>query len=87
MVWLTRMFRADIPQELIERIREIKEAKPMLTELAERIERKAKKQGKLEGKLEDARVMHADGLAIDQIIKYTGLSRELVEKNILGTGH
>lgn len=59
----------------------------MLTELAERIERKAKKQGKLEGKLEDAKVMHDDGVAIEQIMKYTGLSRELVEKNLLGPGH
>jgi hypothetical protein len=40
-VWLTRMFKADIPQELVERIRDIKEAKSMLSELAERIERKA----------------------------------------------
>jgi predicted transposase/invertase (TIGR01784 family) len=86
-VWLTRMFRSDIPPEVIERIRDIKEAKSMLTELAERIERKAEKKGKLEGKLEDARMMHDDGVAIEQIMKYTGLSRVLVEKNLLGTGH
>jgi len=59
----------------------------MLTELAERIERKAEKKGKLEGKLEDARMMHDDGVAIEQIMKYTGLSRVLVEKNLLDTGH
>jgi len=35
-----------------------------------------REQGKLEGKLEDARIMLTDGLAIEKIAFYTGLSND-----------
>jgi predicted transposase/invertase (TIGR01784 family) len=80
-VWLTSVFRADVPPESIERIRDIKEARSMLTELAERIERKGKREGKLEGKLEAARLMLSDGLSVEQVMKYTGLDMEVILEN------
>jgi hypothetical protein len=85
MVWLTSLFRAAVPPAAIERIRDIKEATSMLTELAERIKREGKLEGKKEGKLETARRMQADGLSIAQICKYTGLSRKVVLASLLAT--
>jgi len=37
-------------------------------------------EGKIEGKLEDAQLMLADGLTVEQVIKYTGLCRDDLEK-------
>lgn len=39
-----------------------------------------KQEGLLEGKLEDARLMLADGLPVEQVLKYTGLERSQLEK-------
>ena len=41
--------------------------------------RKAKDEGKIEGKIEIARNMMADGEAIEKIVRYTGLTRERIE--------
>ena len=75
-LWLKKMFRASVSEEQIEKINNIKEAKSMITLLAEKIEKK----GKIEGKIEDAKVMLQDGFTIEQVMKYTGLSREDVIK-------
>ena len=40
----------------------------------------AEKKGKIQGKLEDARNMLKDGLKINHIAKYTGLSIEEIKK-------
>ena len=48
----------------------------MLTKLADEI----RKEGKIEGKIEDAINMKNDGLDIHLISKYTGLSIEEIEK-------
>ena len=41
---------------------------------------KGKVEGKIEGKIEDALNMLADGLSIEKIVKYTGLTRAQIEK-------
>ena len=41
----------------------------------------AKKEGIKEGKLEAAKTMLKDGFTIEQVMKYTGLSKEEIEKN------
>jgi len=38
-------------------------------------------EGKFEGKIETAREMMKDGLSIEKIIRYTGLTKEQIEKN------
>ena len=50
--WLKKMFRSEMKSEEIDKIRDIQEAKSMLTQLAEKIEQKGIEKGKLEGKLE-----------------------------------
>jgi predicted transposase/invertase (TIGR01784 family) len=42
------------------------------------------REGKREGKLEDAKNMLADGLPPEQIIRYTGLSPEQIESLRIG---
>ena len=87
-VWLKNMFRADITDEQIGKITNIKEAKSMLTVLAERIEKKGKIEGKLEGKIEgklegkieNAKKMLVKGYSIEDIADITGLSIEQIEK-------
>jgi len=74
--WFTRMFRADIEQKEIDKIKDITETKSMLTLLAEEI----RKEGKIEGKIEDAKNMKNDGLDFSLISKYTGLTLEEIEK-------
>lgn len=41
--------------------------------------RKAKDEGKIEGKIEIARNMKTDGEPIEKIVRYTGLTRERIE--------
>lgn len=41
--------------------------------------RKAKDEGKIEGKVETARNMIADGEPIEKIVRYTGLTKESIE--------
>ena len=41
--------------------------------------RKAKDEGKIEGKIEIARNMIADGESIEKIVRYTGLTKESIE--------
>lgn len=41
--------------------------------------RKARDEGKIEGKIETARNMIADGEPIEKIIRYTGLTKESIE--------
>ena len=48
--------------------------------LALKHERKGARKGRLEGKLEIARSMMAEGESLDKIIKYTGLSAEKIAK-------
>jgi predicted transposase/invertase (TIGR01784 family) len=76
--WMGKLFKDGPEPEAIQKLRTVKEAKSMLSALAERMETKYKSEGKREGKLENARLMHADGLTIEQIIKYTGLSRAVI---------
>lgn len=42
--------------------------------IAELITKEARSEGKLEGKLEDAHRMLADGLPVEKVLQYTGLS-------------
>lgn len=42
-------------------------------------EAKGKAEGLTEGKMDDARAMLADGLSIDKISRYTGLSKDVIE--------
>jgi len=83
-VWLTKMFRTSINQEDIEKIKDIKETKSMLTILAEEIRKEGKIEGKIEGKneekIEAAKKMKNDGLDFSLISKYTGLTIEEIEK-------
>jgi hypothetical protein len=65
------MFRADIEQKEIDKIKDITETKSMLTLLAEEIRK--------EGKIEDAKNMKNDGLDFSLISKYTGLTIEEIE--------
>lgn len=46
----------------------------------QRLGEKSRLEGRLEGRLETARKMKADGLPIDAIGKYTGLSRNEIDK-------
>jgi predicted transposase/invertase (TIGR01784 family) len=92
--WMGKLFKGGPEPEAIQKLRTVKEAKSMLSALAERMETKYKSEGrregklegklegKREGKLEDARLMHADGLSIDQIMKYTGLDRVVILKEL-----
>ena len=75
-VWFTKMFRTSINQEDVEKIKDIKEAKCMLTILSEEIEKK----GIQKGKSETAKKMKNDGLDFSLISKYTGLTIEEIEK-------
>ena len=40
---------------------------------------KGVRKGRLEGKLEDAKMMKLDGLPVEAIQRYTGLSKEEIE--------
>ena len=75
-IWFKRMFRQKVEPEESAKINNIMEVKDMLTLLADRI----KLEGKLEGKLETAKKMKAEGLDLDLIRRVTGLSKEEIEK-------
>jgi predicted transposase/invertase (TIGR01784 family) len=79
-IWLTKMFRTSINQEDIDKIKDIKETKSMLTILAEEIRKEGKIEGKMEGKMEDAKKMKDKGLEIVFIHEITGLTIEEIEK-------
>ncbi len=52
----------------------------MLTELADRIRKKAKEEGREEGKIDDAKKMKQKGMDVALISEITGLSVEEIEK-------
>jgi predicted transposase/invertase (TIGR01784 family) len=74
--WFTRMFRADIEQKEIDKIKDITETKSMLTLLAEEI----RKEGKIEGIIEAAKKMKKEGFDFNTISRITGLTIEEIEK-------
>ena len=74
--WLKKMFRSEIKPEEIEKIRDIQEAKSMLTQLAEKIEQK----GIEKGRIETAKRMKEKGTDFEFISEITGLSIEEIEQ-------
>lgn len=79
-VWITKMFKAEINQKDIDKIKDIKEAKSMLTLLAEKMKKNERKEGKIEGKIETAKNMLDRGYDKKEISEITGLSIEDIEK-------
>jgi len=51
-IWINQMFKSKINENEIEKIQDMKEAKSMLTLLADKIEKKGVEKGKIEGELE-----------------------------------
>lgn len=86
--WLKKMFRSEMKSEEIDKIRDIQEAKSMLTQLAEKIEQKGIEKGKLEGKteglregkIEMAKRMKEKGTDYHFISEITGLSLKEIEQ-------
>ena len=90
--WLKKMFRSEMKSEEIDKIRDIQEAKSMLTQLAEKIEQKGIEKGKLEGKIEGkteglregkiemAKRMKEKGTDYHFISEITGLSLKEIEQ-------
>jgi predicted transposase/invertase (TIGR01784 family) len=86
--WLTGMFRIDKNEPQYKKIKDIQEAKSMLSEVADKLIKKWKEEGREEGreegikqgKIDDAKKMLEDGLDAEIIAKYTGLSIQEIEK-------
>ena len=70
--WLNRMFRGALQDQEVERIRELREVKSMLSQVVEQIRQ--------EGRQETARNMLQEGLSLDLICRTTGFSKEQVER-------
>ena len=95
--WLNRMFRHAFTAGEIERIRDLRGVKSMLSEVVDQIIERGKEEGKEEGKKqgkeegleqglrqkarETARRMLAKGYAIDDVVEVTGL--EVAEVRLL----
>ena len=82
-IWIVKMFRAELSEKEIHRVRNITEEKSMLTELSEKIEMKGYRKGSIEGarnnRIETANKMLELGLSTDIIHKATGLAVEEIE--------
>ena len=78
--WLTGMFRIDKNEPQYKKIKDIQEAKSMLSEVADKLIKKWKQEGREEGRIDAAKKMKQDGLDADFIAKYTDLSIQEIEK-------
>jgi predicted transposase/invertase (TIGR01784 family) len=78
--WLKGMFRTEVDDKFVSRIRDIKEAKSMLSEVADKLIKKWKKEGREEGITKTAKKMKQKGLDFALISEVTGLSIEEIEK-------
>jgi hypothetical protein len=85
--WMNAMFRGTIQPEDAERIRNPREVKPMLAQLADEMRAEWKRKGLLEGRLEGrlegkrdaARKMLRKGYPLEDVLEITGLPREEIE--------
>lgn len=76
-----KLFGEEVNKELYEEsLKYYRDLKNVVDTAFEEGEVKGKIEGKMEGKIEIARGMKADGVSIEKISKYTGLSEEEIEK-------
>ncbi len=86
--WLTNMFRFDMSEPEYRKIKDVQEAKSMLTEIADKLREqgkeegieKGREEGREEGKIETAIKMKQKGLEYALISEITGLSIQKIEK-------
>lgn len=77
-VWLNRMFRGAASEHQFDKIRELREVKPMLSDVVDQIENRGKQQGHQEkGRADAIRMLHK-GYPVDDVVEITELSHEEV---------
>ena len=89
-IWLTRMFRGAASEQQFDRIRELREVRPMLSDVVDQIENRGKEKGLQEGfqkgrqegsndgRRSDALRMLRKGYPTDDVVDITELSHEEV---------
>ena len=87
MVWITKLFVDGIEPEAVKRLRTLEGAKTMLSELAKKVNQNAIKAAKadmayLEGKLDTAKAMLKDGVPLQTVIRYTGLTEDQLAREM-----
>ena len=78
--WLTGMFRIDKNEPQYKKIKDIQEAKSMLSEVADKLIKKWKQEGREEERIDAAKKMKQKGADFKFISEVTGLSTEVIEK-------
>jgi len=81
MDWIGKLFTAGPEPEAVQKLRNLGGAQTMLSELAKKVNKNAEKAAKaekayLEGKLDTAKAMLRDGVPLQTVIRYTGLTEE-----------
>jgi hypothetical protein len=87
MVWITKLFVNGIEPEAVKKLRTLEGAKTMLSELAKKVNQNAIKAAKadtayLEGKLDTAKAMLKDGVPLQTVIRYTGLTEDQLAREM-----
>jgi hypothetical protein len=83
--WMGKLFFDGTEPAAIQQLRNLGGTKTMLSELAKKIQKKAEKahsDGKLEGKLDTAKAMLKDGVPLQTVIRYTGLTEDQLAREM-----
>lgn len=83
-VWLNRMFRNAVLPVDIDKVRDARGVRSMLSKIAEEMEARGEARGRIQGVKEGMRIaarkMKDNGEPIEKIQEYTGLDREEIEE-------
>ena len=91
LVWMGKLFKDGPEPAAVQQLRDLGGARTMLSELAKKVNRnsvkaekaeKARREGELKGKLDTAKALLREGIALETVLSCTGLTEEQLAREM-----